>query len=393
MNKDFTGIFRLKVRRSGGASKKRSSIKSNSIFAPMSVAHVDDEDAGSPSRNPGELYNAEKVFSNGDFYGGQWVDKLPHGHGKYIWNDGCMYVGEWHKGKTMGKGRFIWPSGATYEGGFKNGFLDGKGAYVGTNGDTYRGFWSMNMKNGEGTNNYGNGDCYEGEWKNGLQDGHGRYQWVNGHSYEGEWQNGVFHGNGTLIWANGNRFEGVWEDGFPKGEGTYTWANGDCYVGVWNKDSSEKNGTYYSADGSSEPEWDPRDLYLVELNDCKVSPGEDITMYPSEKMPTGSDWGPVQKKSASKSKKSGRKSVDGRLANGGDHGGYANGKRHNVEGFENLRINGQNSRNFHPVLLPKTIKKQGETICKGHKNYELMLNLQLGIRYIQFLVFQILGFW
>ncbi|EEC68844.1 hypothetical protein OsI_37431 [Oryza sativa Indica Group] len=31
--------------------------------------------------------------------------------------------------------------------------------------------------------------------------------------------------------------------------------------------------------------------------------------------------------------------------------------------------------------LPKPGKKQGETISKGHKNYELMLNLQLGIRH------------
>jgi len=33
-----------------------------------------------------------------------------------------------------------------------------------------------------------------------------------------------------------------------------------------------------------------------------------------------------------------------------------------------------------PIRLPKTMKKQGETISKGHKNYDLMLNLQLGIR-------------
>ncbi|CAN1752628.1 Phosphatidylinositol 4-phosphate 5-kinase 4 [Linum perenne] len=31
--------------------------------------------------------------------------------------------------------------------------------------------------------------------------------------------------------------------------------------------------------------------------------------------------------------------------------------------------------------VPKASKRQGETICKGHKNYDLMLNLQLGIRH------------
>jgi 1-phosphatidylinositol-4-phosphate 5-kinase len=29
----------------------------------------------------------------------------------------------------------------------------------------------------------------------------------------------------------------------------------------------------------------------------------------------------------------------------------------------------------------RAARRQGETIAKGHKNYELMLNLQLGIRY------------
>jgi hypothetical protein len=34
---------------------------------------------------------------------------------------------------------------------------------------------------------------------------------------------------------------------------------------------------------------------------------------------------------------------------------------------------------------PTEIKRQGETISKGHRNYELMLNLQLGIRYSVYL--------
>ncbi|XP_022153899.1 phosphatidylinositol 4-phosphate 5-kinase 4-like [Momordica charantia] len=34
-----------------------------------------------------------------------------------------------------------------------------------------------------------------------------------------------------------------------------------------------------------------------------------------------------------------------------------------------------------PMKMPRSSKRQGETICKGHKNYDLMLNLQLGIRH------------
>jgi len=36
---------------------------------------------------------------------------------------------------------------------------------------------------------------------------------------------------------------------------------------------------------------------------------------------------------------------------------------------------------------PRPGKKQGETISKGHRNYELMLNLQLGIRYVLYFIF------
>ncbi|XP_074284703.1 phosphatidylinositol 4-phosphate 5-kinase 6-like [Silene latifolia] len=379
MNKDLSRIFKFKVRKSHigttSASKKRSKSKpkSNSLFGPMSVAHVDDEEADpspGPSPGPGEVYHAEKKFKNGDFYVGEWVDKLPHGHGKYLWNDGCWYVGDWSNGKTMGKGRFSWPSGATYEGDLKNGYMDGNGTYTASNGDTYRGGWLMNLKHGHGTKSYVNGDVYEGEWDKGLQQGQGTYQWVDGNSYVGDWKDGVKHGNGTLTLNNGNKFEGNWEDGCPKGEGTYSFADGTSYVGFWSMDSNEMNVT------PENPDWDPHDLYSVDLDDCKVCPDEEILMFPSEKMMNWPSFG----------SRMGRKSVEanrGPKHNSRDHevDGHCNGYvGDNVEGMADLQVNDRSPRNS-PILLPRTIKRQGVTICKGHKNYELMLNLQLGIRH------------
>ena len=134
MNKELTSFVKAweaAVRKSAGPKRR-----ANSIFTPMSVAHVDDDD---DARNVivGEV---EKILPNGDFYTGQWLDNNgPHGQGKYLWTDGCMYVGEWQKGGIMGKGRFSWPSGATYEGDFKSGYMDGKGTYIGSSGDTYKG--------------------------------------------------------------------------------------------------------------------------------------------------------------------------------------------------------------------------------------------------------------
>ncbi|XP_057524974.1 phosphatidylinositol 4-phosphate 5-kinase 6-like [Amaranthus tricolor] len=368
MNKDFSGIFKFKVRKS--STKNRT--KSNIIFASMSVAHVDDEDFQGAGPGPGELYHSEKVFNNGDFYFGQWVDNLPHGHGKFVWNDGCIYVGEWKKGKTMGKGRFTWPTGSNYEGEFKRGYMDGKGTFSTSNGDTYRGYWCMNLKHGKGNETYPNGDYYQGDWIKGMQEGDGKYKWANGNCYIGQWKDGMFHGIGCLTFSNGNKFEGNWDEGYPKGEGTYKWADGSCYVGVWDIETNIQNVTFYAATGTSfdsgdTGDWDPSELYNVDLSDCKIHTLEEITIFPSQK---------IQNLPSFNGKVTIRKSTDSRGSNAGNKGGVI------WDSDTDGSTNGNSmSRKFQPILLPKKIKRQGETICKGHKNYELMLNLQLGIRH------------
>ncbi|XP_010067728.2 phosphatidylinositol 4-phosphate 5-kinase 6 [Eucalyptus grandis] len=394
MSKENVGIVKaweLTVRKSQAAAATKR--RGNSIFAVMSVAHVDDdgeEDEDGGNAGPREVCHAEKLLSNGDFYTGQWADNLPHGHGKYLWTDGCMYVGEWHKGRTNGKGKFCWPSGATYEGEFNNGYMDGKGTYTGPSGDTYRGSWTMNSKHGQGTKSYANGDYYEGEWHRGLQDGHGRYQWTNGNHYVGQWKNGVINGNGTMIWSNGNRYDGLWEDGLPKGNGTFRWADGSFYVGVWSKDPKEQSGTYYpSGSMAGSIDFDPQKVFAVDLNDCKVSTGEKVPVLPSQKM---LNCPPVVegmfKPSKGNDGKSRRASVDGRVCNyGWDSDGDRNGDttpRSMVEGLGSIELDDSDTRIARTRQLASRIqpvKRQGETITKGHKNYELMLNLQLGIRH------------
>ncbi|PON98771.1 Phosphatidylinositol-4-phosphate 5-kinase [Trema orientale] len=380
MSKEQFGIVKgweSKVRKSqqGVVAKKRA----NSLFTTMSVAPADDD--------PGEVFHAEKVLSNGDFYTGQWANNFPHGHGKYLWTDGCMYVGEWLRGKTTGKGKFSWPSGATYEGEFKNGFMDGKGTYTGSLGDTYRGYWVRNFKHGQGTKSYSNGDYYEGEWRRGIQDGHGRYQWKNGTHYVGQWRNGLIHGNGTMVWNNGDRYDGSWEENLPKGNGTFKWADGSFYVGVWSKEPEEQSGTYYYQSGSSggESDFDPRDVFLEYLSDCKVCSCEKIPLFPSQKM---IHWStnegeflqkqPIYRRANESSVRPRRTSVDGRVSN------YCResivDSSDGVEGYGNLEL--QNFRgNRHKPFTAQPAKRQGVTISKGHKNYELMLNLQLGIRH------------
>ncbi|KAJ7976614.1 phosphatidylinositol- 4-phosphate 5-kinase 5 [Quillaja saponaria] len=399
MNKD-SGVLKAweaTIRKTQQAKKR-----ANSIFGTMYLTHAEEEDNHDNDKNGSvkpEIYNADKVLPNGDYYTGQWSENFPHGQGKYLWTDGCMYVGEWFRGKTMGRGRFNWPSGATYEGEFKSGYMDGTGMYTASNGDTYRGQWIMNLKHGHGVKYFSTGDCYEGEWRRGLQDGQGRYQWKDGNHYVGEWRNGAIWGKGSFAWVNGNRYDGFWEDGLPKGNGTFKWSDGSFYVGNWSKDPKEQNGTYYpsvlSQDGHLE--WDPQEVY-ADLNECKICPGEKVSILPSQKKLAV--W---RSSKAGDSARNRRMSVDGRVSVGverpidrmqlwggdGDESCDDGGAKTPTEGVEleedlmGLHVDDASSHGTpgHQMKLPRKSKRQGETICKGHKNYELMLNLQLGIRH------------
>ncbi|PWA64950.1 phosphatidylinositol-4-phosphate 5-kinase, core [Artemisia annua] len=370
------------MRKTHAAAKRQAS----NMFGSAHVANVEEEEEDEVHA-AGEVYHAERYLPNGDFYTGHWSDNFPHGFGKYWWTDGCMYVGDWYKGKTMGKGTFSWPSGANYQGEFKSGFMDGEGICTGPNGDTYKGFFVMNLKHGYGVKEYTNGDVYDGEWCGGLQQGPGTYQWREGNYYEGEWKNGMMSGKGKLVWSNGNTFEGLWEDNIPKGHGTFTWADGCFYEGNWSNDSTEQNGTYHpsSDDGDEHAEWCQDQLYEVDLQDCIICPLEKIPIMPSQKKLAV--WRSTKGNSNSSAQPR-RMSVDGRLD------GNADVEFHRMQMLEDteriLRArddaslsSSANSSQFEasPIHIPTVVKKQGDTISKGHKNYELMLNLQLGIRH------------
>ncbi|KAM0071636.1 putative 1-phosphatidylinositol-4-phosphate 5-kinase [Helianthus debilis subsp. tardiflorus] len=349
MSKDFAGILKsweVKVKKSPASAKKRAV----GMFATMSVAHVDEESCETEAA--AELVHVEKIFSNGDIYMGQWVvENCPHGSGKYLWADGCMYFGEWWKGRMNGRGKFSWPSGATYEGRFKNCYMDGEGTFTGSLNHTYKGCWVMNKKHGKGSMSYANGDHYEGDWRKGLYDGEGSYNWNSGHRYTGQWKKGKMSGNGIMVWANGNRFDGSWECGFPKGNGAFTFEDGSYYLGVWGKDQKEHVKFYPSNSTVAHDDWDPNQLFLFEMSECVVYAAESVSEYPSDKVFSwSSSDGKHKKQPVRMNSKNENK-----------------GRRHSIDTFGSYEL--------------KKTQKQGVTICKGHKNYELMLNLQLGIRH------------
>jgi 1-phosphatidylinositol-4-phosphate 5-kinase len=380
--------------------------------SPMSSAAPDDPETASSSSSGGggeHCGYVERGLPNGDFYTGRWLGGAPHGAGKYLWTDGCMYEGEWRRGKATGRGRFSWPSGATYEGEFKDGFMDGSGTYTGAAGDTYRGAWSMNLKHGAGTKRYANGDQYDGGWRAGLQDGHGRYTWRDGAEYAGQWRAGLIHGRGALAWPNGNRYDGGWEDGCPRGQGTFRWADGSVYVGHWTRDGPagvvHQKGVYYPSPAASSPTArDPRDVFARDLPGFADRGSEPATPNPSRNRAPNGRASSVS--GLSNSSGGDRKYdkiciwesdgditcdiVDG-LALGHDPAPVRGGIKAEDEG---------EGRGMPPVSPaphiahwapppPPEAKRQGEVIAMGHKNYELMLNLQLGIRCAEFIAAEI----
>ncbi|KAI3804125.1 hypothetical protein L1987_32296 [Smallanthus sonchifolius] len=362
------------IRKTQQAKKQASN-----IFGSAHVAHVDDEDTEQDEilAAAGEVYHAERYLSNGDFYTGHWSDNFPHGFGKYWWTDGCIYVGDWFKGKTIGRGTFSWPTGAAYEGEFKSGYMDGEGTYTGPNGDTYRGHWVMNLKHGHGVKEYTNGDVYDGEWCRGLQEGNGEYKWKDGSCYNGEWSNGTMCGKGKLVFFDGSVYEGEWDEGLPKGNGSFRFANGCEYNGIWSKDPEEQNLAFSPSD-DCDVEHDPQQVYDFYLKDNVVSAQDKVPILPSQKKLA--IW--RSSKVTEPSVRPRRMSVDGRLDGNID------------DDFNKMKMLDDNERSMKcrddaslvssegsPIRISKIVKQQGETISKGHKNYELMLNLQLGIRH------------
>lgn len=386
------------------------------------VAHVDDDEEQEFC-----VIGGERVYRNGDFYLGSCLENLPDGCGKYLWADGCMYEGEWCKGQNTGKGKVSWPSGATYEGDFKAGFMHGFGIYTGVDGSTYKGQWEMNEKHGRGRKYYANGDFYEGFWSHGVQEGEGRYIWENGNEYVGEWKGGLMCGKGTLTWANGNKYEGQWLDGFEHGEGIYTWADGSCYVGTWNKDRKDGNGTFYpKSNASSSSSWDSSEV--SNDPDGKVSPEEKSSSLFASKSYENSSYILTCKTIAQNQpsrntvKKPFYESRNNDSADflknqkffdniciwdSDDHavnitrdGADLVHKRGSATIIDNIALSAV-ERQFDKILInemdkkdaaskpgrrrqkwhQKEAKRPGETILKGHRNYDLMLNLQLGIRY------------
>uniref|UniRef100_A0A0E0J6I2 1-phosphatidylinositol-4-phosphate 5-kinase n=1 Tax=Oryza nivara TaxID=4536 RepID=A0A0E0J6I2_ORYNI len=186
------------------------------------------------------------------------------------------------------------------------------------------------------------GDFYQGDLRGDLPHGAGKYLWTDGSMYEGSWRGGRAAGRGKFSWSSGAIYEGDLAGGYMHGQGTYIGELGDTFAGLWANNLRHGRGTQAYVNGdvaADQGMWRPPEV------------GADQGRRSSRRNSMSSD-------------------IDS-LVEGEDGGEETRNDRSWVRTPSCMRA----------PTLPKPGKKQGETISKGHKNYELMLNLQLGIRH------------
>ncbi|XP_061345746.1 phosphatidylinositol 4-phosphate 5-kinase 9-like isoform X2 [Gastrolobium bilobum] len=361
----------------------------------------------------------EILLSNGESYSGTLFGNIPEGQGTYVWSDSCMYEGEWRRGMRNGNGKIRWPSGAVYEGEFSGGYIHGTGTYIGSDNLTYKGRWRLNLKHGLGYQVYPNGDIFEGSWMQGTPEGPGKYTWANGNGYLGNMKGGKMSGKGTLTWINGDSYEGSWLNGMIHGFGAYTWSDGGCYVGTWTCGLKDGKGTFYPK-GSHLPS--VQEIYLNamrkrgllpdlrkqnQVRDVKVGANQRVSRVSSDKL-ANENLLNLEQSSRRNVSLERRWSLEVSIEKVIGHDSTL-GLTESVPGSRDKEINpkipilereymqgvliselvlnndmfssmSRRARRLQKKLV-KEIKRPGEVIIKGHRSYDLMLSLQLGIRY------------
>ncbi|CAN1307923.1 Phosphatidylinositol 4-phosphate 5-kinase 9 [Linum perenne] len=353
----------------------------------------------SPSFKTGELF-----LTNGESYIGSLLGNVPEGTGKYLWSDGSTYEGEWRCGIRNGTGKIKWPSGAAYEGEFSGGYMHGSGSYISANNISYRGRWRLNLKHGLGYQVYPNGDVFEGSWIQGTAEGPGKYTWANGNVYMGNMKGGKMTRKGTLTWGNGDSFEGSWLNGMMHGVGVYTWSDGGCYVGTWTHGLKDGKGSFYPS-GSRYSSVQERYLDALRkrglLPDMKKNQAHIHHHTSSVDMDQRSGDRNMSSRSRNVSLErrwSMEVSIEKVIAHDSmtlDSSEVNGGavvppilEREYMQGvlISEIVLNdtfssmSRRARRKQKKLV-REIKRPGETILKGHRSYDLMLSLQLGIRY------------
>ncbi|XP_024985471.1 phosphatidylinositol 4-phosphate 5-kinase 9 isoform X2 [Cynara cardunculus var. scolymus] len=333
----------------------------------------------------------ELKLPNGEFYSGSLLGNVPEGSGKYVWSSGCKYEGEWRRGMWHGSGKLHWPSGANYEGEFSGGYMQGTGTYIRSDKLVYKGRWRLSRKHGLGYQAFPNGDIFEGSWIQGSPDG------------PGSWSNGVMHGFGAYTWSDGGRYVGTWTWGLKDGKGAF-YPNGcrlparqELYLKALRKrgllsDLQKVNqvsriqhassidmgnfkvGGSRSSHRNSSDKFSKENFLNLESRNNNVSLERRWSLEVAIEKVMGHDLASYMS--------------DSGLHSGEDDTKTPILEREYMQGIliSELVVDSSFSPGSKREMrrqrkLVKDVKRPGEAIIKGHRSYDLMLSLQLGIRY------------
>jgi hypothetical protein len=183
-----------------------------------------------------------RTYANHDWYDGEFVDSMRHGHGRMVFMNGDRYEGEFEKNLFHGFGTFGWQTvvdehgvviaGRRYEGDWKDGKQHGKGIYMVGNGDIYTGCFMGGLYEGTGCLKKDSGDIYNGDWSRGHPNGEMVIKYANGDRYDGCLVMGRFHDKGKFVYANEmGYYEGMYDKGRFHGRGVRIYSNGSKFVG------------------------------------------------------------------------------------------------------------------------------------------------------------------
>ena len=188
------------------------------VFAPLFINIIPHFSHPCLSQPEGE---GRYTWYDGSTYEGSWSRGQKHGWGKYGWPNGASYLGEWRYGTLHGYGTFSSPDGSRYQGNWASNLKHGIGTKWHANGDRYEGLWRRGEPHGPGRYIWSNGNEYDGEWRNGKIHGQGTFKWSTGHRYDGEWREGVEEGIGVFTWPDLSTYEGFWVGGLKHGAGVF----------------------------------------------------------------------------------------------------------------------------------------------------------------------------
>lgn len=134
----------------------------------------------------------EKIlYSNGEHYEGEIVDKIRHGFGVHHYKNGDRYDGMWYNNMKHGTGILFYKNGDFYDGWWQNDIKEGVGTYFYNNGDRYYGEWKDNKKQGKGFIYCDDGSKFIGEFKNNKKNGKGEFICKTGANYYQDWKDGI----------------------------------------------------------------------------------------------------------------------------------------------------------------------------------------------------------